>query len=74
MKVPLQVFRTASFQSWYRNLKKGKGNRLDDSKLEMEISLKDKNGDLFVFFWALKVNIWLEKEQRFKNNEVVFCR
>lgn len=67
--VPLFVWESEQFQSWYSQLKEN-GNKLVQAKLLHH--MKFSNGYLFSF--VLSVNIWVESEQRFKSNEFIFSR
>lgn len=67
--VPLFIWKTPQFQSWYTNLKLA-GNRLDHVKVLSHVTIRHT----FTFCYIIKVNIWVEAEQRFKSNEVVFSR
>lgn len=67
--VPLFIWNTDQFQLWYKQLKKN-GNRLDNATLKHFLHLP--NGYLFSF--VLWVKIWVESEQRYKDNEFVFSR
>lgn len=67
--VPLFIWNTEQFQSWYTNLK-SVGNRLVSAKLLHHMKFSNN----FVFCYTLSVNIWVEAEQRFKSNEFVFSR
>lgn len=67
--VPLFVWNSEQFQSWYQQLKDN-GNKLIHSKLLHHV--KFSNGQLFSFI--IWVNVWVEAEQRFKNTEFVFSR
>lgn len=69
VNVPLFIWNTEQFQSWYSSLKNN-GNKLVDAKLLHHV--KFSNGYLFSF--TLWVNVWVENEQRFKSNEFVFSR
>lgn len=69
VNVPLFIWNTEQFQSWYSSVKLN-DNKLVDAKLLHHV--KFSNGYLFSFI--LWVNIWIEKEQRFKSNEFVFSR
>lgn len=69
VNVPLFIWNTEQFQSWYSSVKLN-DNKLVDAKLLHHV--KFSNGYLFSFI--LWVNIWIEKEQRFKPNEFVFSR
>ena len=67
--VPLMIWNTTSFQSWY-NSHKAIGNYLQDAKLLW--NFRARNG--FVFAYTLWVSIWIEAEKRFKTNEFIFAR
>lgn len=67
--IPLFIWNTPQFQSWYENLKKS-GNRLESAKVLSSVKI----GQKFVFSYILKVNIWVDIEKRFKSNEFVFAR
>ena len=69
--IPLHLWRTALFQGWYGALKEA-GNRLDDARVLWEYRVgKDKE---IVFAFVLQVSIWVEAEQRHKDNEFIFSR
>ena len=68
--VPLFLWDTDSFQAWYRSQKKA-GNRLDKAKVLYTFRPRFKD---FVFLWILKVEVWIEEEQRSKTNEFVLAR
>lgn len=68
--VPLYIWNTDSFQSWYKAQTKI-GNRLDHAKLLFNFRPQNKN---FVFMWILKVDIWVAFEGRHKSNEFVLSR
>lgn len=67
--VPLHLWNTPSFQDWYR-AQTDAGNRLEDAKLLFSFAPNHKD----IFFWVLKVNIYIAKEDRFKTNEFVLSR
>lgn len=67
--VPLFIWNSEQFQSWYQQLKDN-GNKLVHAKLLHHV--KFSNGHLFSFI--LWVNVWVESEQRFKSNEFIFSR
>lgn len=67
--VPLFIWQSEQFQSWYANVKKA-GNRLD--KAELKSFFRLPNGVLFSF--SLWVKVWIESEQRYKENESIFSR
>lgn len=68
--VPLLVWKTDSFQSWYRS-QLDAGNRLESANLLYTFRPGFKS---FVFLWILKVNIYIASEDRFKENEFVLAR
>lgn len=67
--VPLFIWKTPQFQSWYKNLKIA-GNRLDEARLLNHFTIQNK----FTFCYMLWVKVWIEKEQRHKENEFVLSR
>lgn len=68
--VPLHVWHTKMFQSWYKSLKAA-GNRLDDAKVLWTFRIGKFN---VLFSYALWVKVWIEAEQRHKENEFVLSR
>lgn len=66
--VPLFIWETKQFQEWYKNLNLA-GNRLEKAHLLHHFTHKNQ-----VFSYVLFVNIWVESEQRYKNNEFVLAR
>lgn len=68
--VPLFIWKTEQFQSWYSNLK-SVGNRLERAKL-LHHTKVSPHGQ--VFSYLLWVNIWVEAEKRYKENEFIFAR
>lgn len=69
-RVPLAIFRSAQFQSWYANLEQA-GNRLDDARL-LWVFHAGPTRELFAF--ALRVTVFIAAEQRFKRSEYVLTR
>lgn len=69
-EVPLHIWRTPSFQSWYK-AQIGAGNRLDGAKVVWTFRVGPKRK---VFFWALHVDVWIAEEDRHKTNEVLISR
>lgn len=67
--VPLFIWNTPQFKSWYSSLK-NVGNRLDKAKVLNH--KKFKNGNVFLF--SLWVKVWIESEQRYKENEFIISR
>lgn len=69
--VPLYVWNTSSFQSWYQ-AQVAAGNRLDWVKAELVLRV-GKNKDR-VYLWVLHVDVYVAAENRHKDNEVVIGR
>lgn len=69
--VPLPVWRTDSFQSWY-GAQRGAGNRLVGARLEWTFRVGP--GRRAVCFWAAHVQVHVAAEDRVKSNEVVLSR
>lgn len=69
--VPPFISRKQEFKNWYRALLDA-GNRLDYAELRwsLRVGLERK----ITFMWLLHPKIWIEKEQRYKDNEVVLFR
>jgi 8-oxo-dGTP pyrophosphatase MutT (NUDIX family) len=68
--VPLFIWKTDSFQKWYR-AQLDAGNRLEDARLLFNFRPRFKD---FVFLWVLKANIYVASEDRYKDNEIVIAR
>jgi len=68
--VPLFIWNTDSFQSWY-SVQKDAGNRLDGAELLWSFRPGHKD---FVYAWALNVDVFVESENRNKTNEFVLAR
>ncbi len=69
--VPLGIWNTSSFQSWYRS-QRNAGNRLDGARVEWTFSYGPQHELLFL--WALRANVYCAAEQRNKRNEFVLGR
>lgn len=67
--IPAYIWQTAQFKSWYKDLIKA-GNRLD--RADVLYHYTTPSG--FVFSYVMKVAIWVEKEKRFKSNEIIISR
>lgn len=67
--VPLFIWRTPQFQSWYKNLLAA-GNTLTHARLLHHV----KVGAGVVFSYTLWVNVWVEAEKRHKHNEFIISR
>lgn len=70
-QVPIDVWRTPSFQAWYR-AQLAVGNRLDGARVEWTFRVGPRRQTLFV--WALHVDVFVANEGRNKSNEVVLGR
>lgn len=68
-EVPLEVWRTSTFQRWY-SVQRAAGNRLVGARPVW--SFHTSAGVLF--FWALHVTVHVAAEDRLKQNEVVLSR
>lgn len=69
-EVPLYIWNTDSFQSWYKAQTKA-SNRLDHARLHYNFRPRNKS---FVFMWILKVDMYVAAEDRHKTNELVTAR
>ncbi|MFB9659949.1 nucleoside 2-deoxyribosyltransferase domain-containing protein [Glycomyces mayteni] len=69
--VPLLVWRTESFQTWYR-AQVHAGNVLEGASLEWTFRSGARRED--VVFWAAHVRVRVSAEDRVKTNEVVLSR
>jgi 8-oxo-dGTP pyrophosphatase MutT (NUDIX family) len=68
--VPLQVWRTATFQCWLAAVE-GAGNELREARQEW-VHRPEPGGE--VFFWALRAAVHVAAEGRVKENELVLAR
>lgn len=69
--VPLLLWRSPSFQSWYRALR-GAGHRLDDAQLEWTYRVRPAGRPPLL--WAMRPRVFLPGERRHKAGEVVIGR
>lgn len=69
--VPLHIWRTQSFQTWYENLTIA-GNRLENACVEWVFRVGPQKQ--FLLFWTLHVDIYITAEDRHKTNEVITGR
>lgn len=67
--VPLFIWHTSTFQSWYQS-QCAANNRLDGAELLSFV--KTPFGKVFSF--TMQVNIWVASENRHKKNEVIHAR
>jgi 8-oxo-dGTP pyrophosphatase MutT (NUDIX family)/nucleoside 2-deoxyribosyltransferase len=70
-EIPLRVWRTSSFQSWYQAQKQA-GNRIDGAVLRW-VHRVGPNRE-HVFAWAIHANVHIAKENRNKINEILLSR
>lgn len=70
-QVPLYIWKSSNFTSWYNNLKHN-ANELLEFKLK-DVVMIGKNKDI-VFYFNAHVSVWVEKEKRYKANENIFSR
>jgi 8-oxo-dGTP pyrophosphatase MutT (NUDIX family) len=68
VNIPLLIWRTRQFQSWYGTLRTI-GNKLLDA--DVKNAMMEPSG---LFSYILAVKIWIAKEDRIKDNEFVFAR
>lgn len=68
--VPLDIYNKPMFQDWL-NDQHAVGNRLDEAKVLWKFVIPKIN---FLFSYCLWVRIWIEEEQRYKENEYIFTR
>lgn len=69
--VPLFIWRTRSFGSWYHAQRRA-GNRLDFARLEWTKRVGPERK--LVYAWALQVHVYIQAEGRVKKNEIVISR
>jgi nucleoside 2-deoxyribosyltransferase len=67
--IPLEIYNSDIFQKWYNSLISN-GNRLDEAKVVH--AFRTKKG--FMFAFSLWCKVWIESEQRFKDNEFFIGR
>lgn len=68
--VPLFIWNTSSFQSWYKS-QIDSDNKLENAELLYSFRPGFKS---FVFLWILRVSIFVASENRSKTNEFVLSR
>jgi 8-oxo-dGTP pyrophosphatase MutT (NUDIX family) len=69
--VPLDIWRTDVFQGWYA-AQRGASNRLDGA--EVRWVHRVGSNKQWLIFWALKVNVWIQAEDRNKVSELLIGR
>ena len=69
--VPLILWRSPGFQSWYKALRAA-GHRLDDAQLEW--NYRSKSAGRPPLLWAMRPRVFLPSEHRHKSGEVVVGR
>lgn len=68
--VPLHIWVTTQFQSWYQSQKRA-GNQLLDAKVLWTFLIHKVN---CTFSYALHVHVWIASENRIKSNEFILSR
>jgi len=68
--VPLDIYNTPMFQAWLKE-QEAAGNRLDEAKVLWKFVIPKIN---FLFSYILWVKVWIDSEQRYKENEYIFTR
>lgn len=68
VRIPLIVWNTPMFQSWYK-FQKANSNEICDARVRWTFKAKE-----MAFFWALWVDILITSEGRHKTNELVISR
>ncbi|MDM8557493.1 nucleoside 2-deoxyribosyltransferase domain-containing protein [Candidatus Parabeggiatoa sp. HSG14] len=68
--VPLHIWTTPQFQSWYQRQQKA-GNELINAKVLWTFIIHKVN---FIFSYALYVKVWVAAEERIKSNEFIISR
>lgn len=69
--VPLMLWKSPSFQSWYRALRRA-GHRLDDALVEW--TYRSRGGGRPPLLWAMRPRVYIPSERRHKAGEVVIGR
>jgi ADP-ribose pyrophosphatase YjhB (NUDIX family) len=69
--VPLVIWNTPMFQSWYQILQQA-GNRLDSAQVLFIHRVGPSRA--YLFLWAMKVNVYIPSENRNKSGEIVVAR
>lgn len=78
--VPLIIWNSPDFQTWYANMFTGEseGNELRGFDIKTILTFNSRKApqsdDCSLFGYAAHVNIWVAKEQREKSNEWLFMR
>lgn len=68
-QVPLHVWRTPAFQSWYQALV-GAGNRLEKARVAWSLNIESG----FPILWTLTADIFVTTEDRHESREVIVGR
>ena len=68
--VPLDIYNKPMFADWLAE-QHAVGNRLDKAKVLWKFVIPKIN---FLFSYVLWVRVWIEEEQRYKENEYIFSR
>jgi 8-oxo-dGTP pyrophosphatase MutT (NUDIX family) len=70
-QVPLMIWNTPQFTSWYAQ-QKANGNYLGGAQMLWNFRVGPKKDIVFAF--AMRVNVYVESEGRWKSNEFIFSR
>lgn len=68
--IPLNIWKTESFQNWYQ-AQKSAGNELRSIRNDYNFVVGKGN---LPFCWLCKTEVWIKDEDRVKSNEFVFSR
>jgi len=71
-KVPLFIYNTKHFQTWYHTQTVVCGNRLDDAKVLWNFRVGKQRK--FPLFWSIHVDVYVAAEDRNKSNEIIIAR
>ncbi len=68
--VPDDIAQTPHFKAWISS-QESAGNRLDGAKVVFKFYVA---GGKFLLYWGMQARVWVEAEQRYKENEIVILR
>lgn len=72
--IPLNVWQDRTFRQWYSQLKMA-GHTLENFNVEYVFCRQQQvNGQPKIRLWAMRPKVRINRESRFKDNEVVICR
>lgn len=69
-EVPDDIAQTPHFKAWF-SAQEAAGNRLDGVKVVFTFYVA---GGKFLLYWGMQARVWVESEQRYKENEIVISR